>query len=193
MLTSLNSEGDMMSEPRPAPRRKKRGVGGAMIAGALLVPLSAVAAVALVGALSGDSTAAATELASSSTTAAVVPVTAATTTTVADVNTLEEACSSGADELVRREQDNTLTDLEVAALSALRELCGEAGMPIAAPSAPEPVVRVVTRTEPAPTTSNRSTTAAPSTITSDEDDRYEGEGHEDEEHEEEHHHEEEDD
>jgi len=161
---------------------------GSVIAGLLLVPASAIAAVAIVTATSGTPAAEAMD----ETTTTVAQLTTTTVVEALDVlddsGKIEDACTVDAQKLIEHELDGSITDLQAAALDALREVCDQNGMPIAGPPAPEPVTRVVTVATPAPA----STTTAPDSTEStygddhrgDDDDEYE---HEDEDHEDEHH------
>jgi hypothetical protein len=118
-----------------------------VIAGLLLVPATAIAAVAIVGATARPPAA---EAAQESTTTTEQTAEETTTTTLVDIDSLtdaealEQACTTSAVQLIEREMDETISDLETAALDALRTICDEHGIPIAGPPQPEPIVRVVT-------------------------------------------------
>jgi hypothetical protein len=109
----------------------------------LLVPLSAVAAVALVN---PDASAEPEEVA--------VVVEAETTTTaaaeeivipeIASGDDLELACGDQGLALVTKEADATISPLEQAALDSLRAICLAEGMELPGPPAPEAVVQTVT-------------------------------------------------
>ena len=124
-----------------------------LILGMLLVPLSAVAAAAVIS--NGDDAAngpTATTMAAaevSSTTAAetveAVFVTDAPSFTRED---LEAACGEQGWELVEREAEGTINELEQAALDSLRQICAEEGLELPGPPAPPPVVRTVSVTDP---------------------------------------------
>ena len=135
-----------MSERGPSKGRGTR-VSGSVIAGLLLVPLTAVAAVAIVGATSRPPAA---EAAEDLTTTTEVAELESTTTTLVDLESLtdaealEQACTTSAQHLIEREMDESISDLETAALDALRTICDEHGIPIAGPPEPEAIVRVVT-------------------------------------------------
>ena len=112
--------------------------------GLLLVPISAVAAFALVA---GETTEPAPEVAaveSTTTTEAEVVETVAVPTTIDPAADLAAACGDDGWTLVAAEADGTITELEQAALDALRPICAEAGMELAGPPAPPPVIRTVT-------------------------------------------------
>ena len=167
-----------------------------LIVGLLLIPLSGAAAAALISSDDEPSSAstdvaavavAAPEPTVTTTEPAIeetVFVTEAPTATVADI---EAACGPDGLELVEREAEGSITDLEQAALDALRQICADQGLDLAGPPAPPAVVRTVTVVE-----STSSTTAAPpgddqSTTVGSADDAYEGEDGDDEDHEEEDH------
>jgi hypothetical protein len=109
----------------------------------LLVPLSAVAAVALVN---PDATAEPEDVA--------VAVVAETTTTaaaeeivipeIASGDDLELACGEQGQALVVKEGEATISPLEQAALDSLRAICLAEGMELPGPPAPEAVVQTVT-------------------------------------------------
>ncbi len=115
-----------------------------LIIGLLLVPLSAVAAVALVNpdaTAESDETVAAEVVATTTTTQAVdeyeVPE-------IASAGDLELACGDEGMELAFKEGEGTITALEQAALDSLRAICEAEGLPLPGPPAPEAVVETVT-------------------------------------------------
>jgi hypothetical protein len=168
-----------MSERRPSSGRGTR-VSGSVIAGLLLVPATALAAVAIVGATTRPPAAEAIEGVTETT---VVIEDSTTTSTVIDVEgltdaeALEKACTESAEHLIAQELDESIDELEMAALDALRQICDEHGMTIAGPPEPEPIVQVVTVQQ------------APQTTTTDTSDAYVDEDHDDDEDE---HHDEDD-
>ena len=114
-----------------------------LVVGMLLVPLSAVAAVALVN---PDASAEPEEV-------AVAVVTETTTTMAAEEiiipeiasgDDLELACGEQGLALVIKEADATISPLEQAALDSLRAICVAEGMELPGPPAPEAVVQTVT-------------------------------------------------
>ena len=137
-----------------------------IIAGLVLVPVSAIAAVALVGAM-GEAPAAetfdATATSSATTTTMVVEAVEASTDDDLDEDATRQACTIDAELLIERELDGSITDLEAAALDALRQICEDADMPIAGPPVPAPIVRTVTVSE------NQTTTTVPSGTSYDDD------------------------
>jgi len=155
-----------------------------LILGLLLIPLSAVAAAALISSDDGSGSAAVepavvvaevqetTVTTTETADAETVFVTEAPTATAAD---LEAACGSDGLELVEREAAGTITDLEQAALDALRQICAAEGLELAGPPAPPAVVRTVAVVSPTPSST---TTAEPSgeQATTVGDDRSEGDG-----------------
>jgi hypothetical protein len=170
-----------MSERGPTSGKGAR-VSGSVIAGLLLVPATAIAAVAIVGATVRPPTAEAIE-GVTETTEAIKDTT--TTTTLVDVEglsdaeALEKACTESAERLIEQELDESIDDLEMAALDALRQICDEHGLTIAGPPEPEPIVQVVTVKQDPTTT----TTEEPDVYIDDydDDDDDKDEDHEDEE------------
>jgi len=127
-----------------------------VITGLLLVPATAIAAVAIVGATSRPPAAEAFEETTSTTQeieAETTTTTTTTTTTNVDVEglsgeeALREACTESAEGLLERELDESISDIETAALDALRQICDEHGMPIAGQPEPEAIVQVITVNE----------------------------------------------
>ena len=185
------------------PQRAGRGTNRftiSLILGLLLIPISAVAAVALI---SQEEDPAATqeetiEVASPTpeatievvTTTIAAPavsetmvVTESPTATSAD---LAIACGDEGMQLVEREADGSIDELGQAALDALRQICEEEGIPLPGPPEPAPVVRTVTVVAPSTSSSGTgegastapSATPAPDDDGSSHDDEYED--HEDE-------------
>jgi hypothetical protein len=187
-----------MSERGPTSGKGAR-VSGSVIAGLLLVPATAIAAVAIVGATVRPPTAEAIE-GVTETTEAIEDTT--TTTTLVDVEglsdaeALEKACTESAERLIEQELDESIDDLEMAALDALRQICDEHGLTVAGPPEPEPIVQVVTvKQDPTTTTEEPDVYIDEDDGDYDDDDKYEDhedEDHEDEDHEDEDHEDEED-
>ncbi len=128
---------------------KTRGKGafvtGSVLAGLLLVPASAFAAVAIVGATSGEPSEDVLEATTTTALVVVVAEEAATTTGAPDeAKFISVACTEGAEELIEKEMAGTLGDLEAAALDALRQICEDNGVPIIGPPQPEPIIEIVT-------------------------------------------------
>ncbi len=169
------------------PGRGRDGSGkrltGSIIAGLLIVPITAAAAVALVGALSQPETTAHQ---------AVDPIVLSDadpvvlTDAAVDANVTASACGSDAMVLIERERDGSITDLEAAALDALRQICDEAGFSIAGPPVPAPIVDVVTVTQQQPPV------AAPAGQYDDDHD-YDDDDHDDDDHDDDDDHEDDDD
>jgi len=142
-----------------------------LIIGLLLVPLSAVAAVALV---SPDAPA---QTDAPAVVAMTLPETTTTSSTVVETTVAPEiasaedlaaACGDAGLSLVSKEADATITPLEQAALDSLRAICVDAGMELPGKPAPDPVVATVTvAAAPASHGSSDSTasTTAPETTT----------------------------
>lgn len=161
-----------------------------LILGLLLIPLSAVAAAAVISndeAPPAEVAAAVGEVAPTTTTALegeaveTVFVTEPPVPTKAD---LEAACGDEGWDLVEREVDGSITDLEQAALDALRQICAEEGFEFPGPPALPAVVRTVTVVdEPANVSGDPTTTTTladdMSTSKSDEDHGDDDDSHDD--------------
>lgn len=118
----------------------KKTLSLSVILGTLLVPLSAVAALVLT-----DTADTVGESGSETTTSISVPTTqprAAVETNSLD-DDLAEACGPAGMELVNLEKQGSLTDIQQAALDALREVCDQEAMPLPAGPTPEPIVETV--------------------------------------------------
>ncbi len=175
----------------PSPRKTKPRSSMftiSLILGLLLIPLSAVAATALMsndGETDGDdvgaivvevpeTTVATTEAAVAET----VFVTEPPTATRAD---LEAACGPEGLELVEREAEGTITDLEQAALDALRQICAGEGLELPGPPAPPPVVRTVKVVDSSSATPTGDTLPDDESV-SDDDDQYDDDHDADDDH-----------
>ncbi len=159
--------------------KKARGVPTAVLIGALLVPATAIAAVAIVGATTrAPSAQAASDDVGSTTTSEAVP------SSNLDDDSIAEACTDGAEKLLEKEAHGDLSELETAALDALRGVCDEAGMAIAGPPAADPIIQTVF--------ANSQNSGDDDSFDDDADDEYEHEEedeyehHEDEDHEDDH-------
>ena len=159
-----------------------------LILGLLLIPLSAVAAAALIS--NGEGTD--SEVAEIAVVAAAVPETVVTTAEPESVETvivteaptftredLESACGEQGWELVEREIDGTIGELEQAALDSLRQICADEGLELPGPPAPPAIVRTVSVVDPS---SDSPTTTMPddSSDSSSDDDEYDDDEYEDE-------------
>jgi hypothetical protein len=121
------------------PSRAKKSVSLSVVLGTLLVPLSAYAASSLVAAgtepnpetVAQGSQAAETGFTEQSAIAA----------------DLEAACGGAGLEMVAAETAGSITDLQQAALDALRQICVEQGRSLPAPHAPDPVAQNVVSAE----------------------------------------------
>ncbi len=175
----------------PSPRKTKPRSSMftiSLILGLLLIPLSAVAATALMsndGETDGDdvgaivvevpeTTVATTEAAVAET----VFVTEPPTATRAD---LETACGPEGLELVEREAEGTISDLEQAALDALRQICAGEGLELPGPPAPPPVVRTVKVVDSSSAKPTGDTLPDDESV-SDDDDQYDDDHDEDDDH-----------
>jgi hypothetical protein len=128
-------------ENRNAPRTAKRKGPKplSVIVGTLLIPLSALAAYALVPpSVTEDPSVA---LASDET----IPTstTVVYDTGVATPQDLAEACGPAGLALVDSENQGTISDLQQAALDALREVCEQQGMALPGKAAPDPIVQTI--------------------------------------------------
>lgn len=128
------------------------------LVGLLALPLAAAGATALVASQSPtvDELAAASGPPPAFAPAAEVAVTEATVSGPAEVPSagsdedLARACGPAGLDLVEREATNELTDLEQAALDALRAVCETEGLPLPGPPTPAPVVKTVTVAQSGP-------------------------------------------
>lgn len=117
-----------------------------LIVGLILVPVSAVAAVVVLspddGQVLSDAMTpppfpeAVTPLEPVAQQVIVEPVTAS------DAD-LAAACGPDGLQLVQLEKEGTISEVQEAALDALRQLCAEKGLPLPEPPAPPPVVKTV--------------------------------------------------
>jgi len=155
----------------------------------LLVPLSAVAAAAVISD-SGDAGTEEMVMVAEVPEAVVTTMAAETVETVfvADPATftradLEAACGEQGWALVEREAEGTINELEQAALDSLRQICAEEGLELPGPPAPPPVIRTVAVADPSPdptTTTTMDDRPAPSDETTDDDDDHDDDHEEDE-------------
>ncbi|MDH3308733.1 MAG: hypothetical protein OEO77_14620 [Acidimicrobiia bacterium] len=156
--------------------------GISFVLGLLALPLAAVAATALVSAnrQAVDSPVVTVPVTNVRTLPGVTPVidTSPATQPIDSAVDLERACGEAGLQLVDRESRNELSELEAAALTALRVVCESEGMPLPGPPVPEPVVRTVTVEQVT------STVAAAPSVSSRGDDHDEREDHEEDEHDE---------
>jgi len=116
----------------------RKGLSASVALGTLLIPLTAFAASVMVG----DGTAAdpATTVTSTIVETKVGPVFTSQTATAAD---LVAACGEAGLDLVDSEAEGSITDIQQAALDALREICAQQGMPLPGKPVPEPIVETV--------------------------------------------------
>jgi hypothetical protein len=150
-----------------------------LILGLLLIPLSAVAATALISnddGETGEDDAAVVVVEVPETTIPTTEAVAAETVFVTEPPTatradLEAACGPEGLELVERELDGAITDLEQAALDSLRQICLEEGLELAGPPAPPPVVRTVKVVDTSVTSTTGDTLPDDETV-SDDDGQY---------------------
>ncbi len=125
------------SSPRP-----KKSVSLSVVLGTLLVPLSAYAASSLV-----ETSGVSESVTAPETSPVVEPAVTAAPPSGAD---LETACGEAGLAMVAAETAGTLSQLQQAALDALRGICAEQGTPLPAPSAPQAAAIPATPPTPAP-------------------------------------------
>jgi hypothetical protein len=158
----------------------KTGLSFSLIAGTLLVPLTALAALWLTNPDSATTETSTTTIAPPETTVAAQQ---ATTTADAAATDLQIACGPEGLQLVSLEKSGTITEVQQGALDALREVCEQQGLPLPAKPAAEPIIRTVV--VPAMTGSSTATTGLTAFDDDDHRDHEEDDEHEeDEEHEE---------
>ena len=171
-------------------KRNRLSVGAGIIAGLLAGPAIALG---MSGVFAGDAAttsttaeAVAAEAAAPATTSTLPPTTTTTRAAASDED-LAAACGPDGLDLVAAEEAGTATDLELAALDALRDVCTEAGMPL---PDPEPLVAaaapeiIVYETVEAPAPAVAPITTVPRN--QDDDGEYEHEEHDGERYEDEH-------
>ncbi len=173
-----------MTNPEPTPRSPKSGVSLSIVMGTLLVPLSAVAAIWLTG--PGEPADAATP------TTTTAPVATSASSVDTSAQDLAAACGQDGMQLVSLEAAGKITDVQQAALDALRDICDQQGTPLPpAPETSQVVERVVVqgRAPTTPATPPASTTTTSTTPSSSvgEDDHSENDEIENDEIENEHH------
>jgi hypothetical protein len=171
----------MTGRNRGTSRAAKNTLSLSMILGTVLVPLSAVAAIWL----SDPGQVAEAETTPSTTTpvATTVQQTAVFDTAGATEADLKAACGYVGMTLVDAERNGTISDVQQAALDALRDICDEQGLSLPAAPTPEAQVQTVVVQDDSSNTTT-TTTTPPTTTTPSVDD--EGEHHEDDEYEGEH-------
>ncbi len=115
-----------------------------LIVGLLLVPMSAVAAVALVNpdASAGPEATGGVEVVVDDATTTVGPV--VDIPEIATADDLEQACGEQGGLLIAKEAGGTISALEQAALDSLRAICAAEDMALPGPPAPDAVVETVT-------------------------------------------------
>lgn len=173
-----------MEEKRvTATGRRKGPKPVSVIVGTLLIPLSALAAYALVppAATEDPSVAQASDETIPTTTTVVYD------TGVATPQDLAEACGPAGLALVDAENHETISQLQQAALDALREVCEQQGMALPGKTAPDPIVQtiVVQSGASTPKVDDSTTTTLPQ-VTNDSGSQYQGDHESEHEHEYEH-------
>jgi hypothetical protein len=121
-----------------------------MVVGLLLVPLSAYAASVLISDRAQTEPEAPAPVSASISTPVTAPDFATQTATEAD---LAAACGETGLGMVASEMEGSISDIQQAALDALREICSEQGMPLPGKSAPQPLTQTVVLADSQPTAS----------------------------------------
>ncbi len=137
--------------------------------------LAAVVGVPAAGALAARSAPPASEAKEPETTATTLTALSAVDVAVAEDADLHQACQEDGPDLVAKEKAGTIDPLEQAALDALRPICDDAGMALAAKPQPEAPVQVITVVEQPPATA----VASGSSSRHDDEDDEKHEDHED--------------
>jgi hypothetical protein len=120
---------------------------------------------------------------------AAVPTTAAAADVVIDPvvatgDHLAAACGEDGLSLVALEASGETTEVQQAALEALRQICSDAGLALPAPPPPPPVIRTVTVATPTTTTSSTAPTVAEDGDDADDEQReHDDDDHDDDDHE----------
>lgn len=170
-----------MSQRDRNPARAKRTVSTSMVLGLLLVPLSAFAASVLIS----DRAQTAPEPPAPASVSIPAPVTATDfaiqTATAAD---LAAACGETGMGMIAAETEGSISDVQQAALDALREICAEQGMPLPGKAAPEPLTQTVVLADSQPASSADEDAEIGWEV--DYDDDHEDDEREDDDHEEDH-------
>lgn len=151
----------------------QKGLSLSIIVGTLLVPLTALAAIWLTDPDQGTDVTSAPTPAAPITTVTRQPTTAATIDIAAD---LETACGPEGTQLVSLEASESITDVQQAALDALREVCEQHGIPLPPKAVADPIVRTVV--VPAATAASPSPGSTPTT-SDDEDHQFEDDEYDD--------------
>ncbi|HEX9863769.1 MAG TPA: hypothetical protein VGC03_02265 [Acidimicrobiia bacterium] len=152
----------------------RRGLSLSILVGTLLVPLTALAAIWLTDPERGEEPSIPTTNAIPATTLTTQSTSEATVDITAD---LQAACGLEGMQLVSLEESLTITDVQQAALDALRGVCEQQGIPLPSKPALEPIVQTVV--VPATATAGPVPSSTPTTFHDEDEDEYEDE-HEDE-------------
>lgn len=114
---------------------------GSLLAGLILLPVSAVVAVALTGILTSPPAPGLPD--AGGVTAAASPALPAPPQANLSETDVWQACVPDAAALIVKETDGSITAIEDAALDALRSVCAQEGIPVEGPAAPAPVTETV--------------------------------------------------
>jgi hypothetical protein len=158
----------------------KRGLSLSILVGTLLVPLTALAAIWLTDPDRGEEPSTPTTNAIPATIVTTQSSSAATIDITAD---LQAACGPEGMQLVSLEESLAITDVQQAALDALRGVCEQQGIPLPSKPAPEPIVQTVVM--PSSATAGPIPSSAPTTFHDEDEDEHEDEDEYEDEHEDE--------
>jgi hypothetical protein len=170
MVAGTGREYPAIKEMKPLSAKTKSGASRfstSLIIGLLLVPLSAVAAVALVtpdAPAETETVAVAETTLPESTTTSADAVEPTVAPEIASAEDLVAACGDQGMSLVAKEADASISPLEQAALDSLRAICETEGMALPGKPAPEAIVQTMTVAAPATGGSN-STASSPAETT----------------------------
>jgi hypothetical protein len=143
----------------------KRGLSLSILVGTLLVPLTALAAIWLTDPDRGEEPSVPTPNVIPATTLTTQSTSEATIDITAD---LQAACGPEGMQLVSLEESLTITDVQQAALDALRGVCEQQGIPLPSKPVPEPIVQTVV--VPAPATAGPVPSSTPTTFHDEDED-----------------------
>lgn len=143
-----------------------------LLIGALVVPLSAIASVAIAN-LVGSSAAGSSPVPAPTSIAIDAPVAPSLS------EDLAVACGPAGEELAASDRDGTATQIQKAALDALRPLCEALGVPI--PGVGDDIGATSIQSATAVPVSNLQSSSPPDIDRGDEDDEHEDDEHEDDE------------
>ena len=163
---------------RESGSRAKRSVSVSVVLGTLLVPLSAYAASVLVDRSTDTEPQLEVTVTSGS-----IPVESASALMSATIDDLTAACGEVGLGMVAVESNGSITDLQQAALDALRQICAEQGLVLPAKTTPPPATESVVLAE---TPSLPDSPASPTPPHPDDDDDHDNDYDHDDDHDDHH-------